>query len=100
MFINGFQNLVQPTDTFSLVEAFSLSGTFENIENGERLMTSDGFGSFVVNFGTGSAYNPNQVVISNYLAIPEASAAGLAIGSLLAGLFLRGRLRCSINQGC
>jgi T5SS/PEP-CTERM-associated repeat protein len=47
--------------------ATSLSGQFDNVVNGQRLTTVDGFGSFIVNYGPGSAFNPNQVVLSNFL---------------------------------
>jgi T5SS/PEP-CTERM-associated repeat protein len=49
--------------------ATSLSGQFDNAVNGQRLTTVDGLGSFIVNYGAGSAFNPNQVVLSNYLNI-------------------------------
>jgi T5SS/PEP-CTERM-associated repeat protein len=49
--------------------ATSLSGQFDNAVNGQRLATVDGLGSFIVNYGAGSAFNPNQIVLSNYLII-------------------------------
>ncbi len=50
-----------------VLTATSLSGQFDNAVNGQRLTTQDGLGSFIVNYGAGSAFNPNQVVLSNYL---------------------------------
>jgi hypothetical protein len=40
-----------------------LTGAFANVANGQRLMTSDGLGSFVVNYGPGNP-NPNHIVLS------------------------------------
>ena len=39
-----------------------------NVANGQRLTTSDGLGSFVVNYGQASAFNTKQIVLSNFLA--------------------------------
>jgi hypothetical protein len=47
--------------------ATSLAGQFDNAVNGQRLTTVDGLGTFIVNYGAGSAFNPNQVVLNNYL---------------------------------
>jgi T5SS/PEP-CTERM-associated repeat protein len=52
-----------------VLTATSLSGQFDNAVNGQRLTTVDGLGSFIVNYGAGSAFNPNQIVLSNYLNI-------------------------------
>src|SRR5205085_2830334 len=47
---------------------------FQNVANGQRLFTSDGAGSFQVNYGTGSAFASNRLVLSNFVtAIPEPS---------------------------
>lgn len=55
-----------PAENVALT-ATSLSGQFDNAVNGQRLTTVDGLGSFIVNYGAGSAFNPNQIVLSNYL---------------------------------
>jgi hypothetical protein len=49
------------------LSATSLSGQFDNAVNGQRLTTVDGLGSFIVNYGAGSAFNPDQIVLSDYL---------------------------------
>ena len=54
----------------------NILGAFSNVANGERLATTDGGGSFLVTYGTGSLFNMNRVVMSNF-AIPEPSTAGL-----------------------
>jgi T5SS/PEP-CTERM-associated repeat protein len=46
-------------------------GSFANVANGQRLTTSDGLGSFIVNYGPGSPFNPNHVVLSQFLVSPS-----------------------------
>jgi T5SS/PEP-CTERM-associated repeat protein len=43
-----------------------LSGSFNNIAHGSRLLTADGLGSFLVNYGSQSTYGANSVVLSNF----------------------------------
>jgi len=62
------------TSTLSIFVARSISGAFDNVANGQRLTTTDGGGSFVVNYGAGSAFDPDQVVLSNFL--PSAGLRG------------------------
>ena len=57
-----------PSTNFTILTASSLTGSFANVANGERLDTIDGSGSFVVNYGAGSSFNPNHVVLSNFMA--------------------------------
>ena len=63
--INGANPL--PSQTFIILDANTLVGAFDNIDNGLRLTTSDGLGSFLVNYGIGSAFDPTQIVLSNFL---------------------------------
>ena len=51
----------------SLGVANSVSGAFANVSNRQRVTTSDGGGSFLVNYGVGSPFNPNQIVLSAFL---------------------------------
>ncbi|MEO8044158.1 MAG: FecR domain-containing protein [Spartobacteria bacterium] len=62
-FVSGFQNVVTNRDEFTLLTASSvgLGGTFTNVLPGGRLETSDGFGSFQVD------YDATQVVLSNFI---------------------------------
>jgi T5SS/PEP-CTERM-associated repeat protein len=46
----------------------SVTGAFANVANGQRLTTSDGLGSFLIHYGAGSAFDPDQVVLSNFLS--------------------------------
>ena len=62
-FVNGFQNSVTGNDTFTVVSASSnFTGAFSNVASGTRLLTSDGFGTFVV------TYTGSNVVLSNFIA--------------------------------
>ena len=62
-FVNGFQNSVTGTDDFTLLNSLSvaLGGRFTNIAPGDRLDTSDGFGSFEVD------YDATAIILSNFL---------------------------------
>ena len=55
------------SDTFVVVQAQTrLAGSFQNVANGQRLNTADGHGSFQVNYGPGSAFDPKAVVLSGF----------------------------------
>ena len=93
-FISGYQSTVTNADTFTLLTltAGTLSGAFANVGNGGTLWTLDGLGSFRVNYGAGSAFAANSVVLSHVVAVPEPSTwALLATG--LAALLLRATRR-------
>ncbi|HEY3662568.1 MAG TPA: FecR domain-containing protein, partial [Chthoniobacterales bacterium] len=62
-FVSGFQNVVTNSNEFTLLNASSvgLEGSFTNVAPGGRLDTSDGFGSFQVD------YDATQVVLSNFI---------------------------------
>ncbi|MGI9456906.1 MAG: PEP-CTERM sorting domain-containing protein, partial [Aeoliella sp.] len=62
--INGF--LPNAADVFRILNASSLDGVFDNISNGERLTTTDGLGSFLVNYGASSTFASHQVVLSDF----------------------------------
>jgi hypothetical protein len=83
--INGFE----PTDSqsFLVFNATSLFGLFDNVANGQRLDTTDGGGSFRVNYGLGSAFNPNQIVLSHFEAALQGDFDG--DGDVDGGDFLR-----------
>jgi hypothetical protein len=80
-FLSGFQNTATFANTFTGLTAANVSGTFTNVASGQRLFTSDGFGSFQVNYGAGSAFGANNIVLNNFVPIPEPSTyALLAVG--------------------
>ncbi len=62
-FANGFQNSVTNGDDFAVLNSLSagLGGRFVNVAPGDRLDTSDGFGSFQVDYDT------TKIVLSNFL---------------------------------
>ncbi|MBL9215914.1 MAG: PEP-CTERM sorting domain-containing protein [Opitutaceae bacterium] len=94
-FIDGFDTAANFGMTFEIINAATLLGSFSNIANGSRLLTADGFGTFVVNYGAGSPYGVNKVVLSNLEAIPEPSTWALLLtgGATLAYAARRRRAR-------
>lgn len=82
--INGF--VPDSAALFTVVSSNqNLNGAFLNIGNGSRLLAGGG-GSFQVNYGTGSAFAQNAVVLSNYV-VPEPGIGGLLAA---AGLWVFG----------
>ncbi len=91
-FANGF--VATPGQTFTLLSSSSLSGAFRNVAPGGQLFTDDGLGSFQVNFGAGSSFAANSLVLSNFIPVPEPSTfALLALGACL--LLVRAGIRRS-----
>jgi hypothetical protein len=75
---NGF--IPADTDTFTVLmlqagQGFALSGSFLNVADGGRLVTTDGLGSFQVLYGSGAF--ANEIVLENFQAIPEPSCLAL-----------------------
>ena len=60
--------LPTPPSMLTIFDARAISGTFANVANGQRLTTSDGLGSFLVNYGPGSPFDPTQIVLSSFLS--------------------------------
>ncbi|CAN0366154.1 unnamed protein product, partial [Ectocarpus sp. 4 AP-2014] len=81
--LGGF--LPSPSDLFEIVTADDLIGEFSNVANGGFLLSGDGLAQFTVNYGPGSAFNEDSVVLSDFvdLSIPEPAAAVLAALSVL-----------------
>ena len=74
---NGFTP--NEDDIFEIITSSSLTGNFANVFDGEILQTADGLGEFTVNFGSGSSFNTNSVVLSSFAAsaIPEPTSGSL-----------------------
>ncbi len=63
--VDGF--IPNSANQFTLLAATSgLSGFFDNVASGQRLETIDGGGSFVVNYGIGSAFDEDRIVLSDF----------------------------------
>jgi T5SS/PEP-CTERM-associated repeat protein len=62
--IDGF--VPSPTQTFEVLLSAGITGAFANVANGGRLAIAGGGGSFIVNYGPGSAFNPTKIVLSGF----------------------------------
>jgi len=89
--INGFESLIQGTDTFTIMDSVMLTGGFDNVANGESLLVEDGSGFFQVNYGAGSAYSQNSVVLSNFSAVPEPAQWFVVLLLAMMSLLVRSR---------
>jgi T5SS/PEP-CTERM-associated repeat protein len=57
-------------NSFDILEADGgVTGAFANVANGQRLVATNGLGSFLVNYGPGSPFNPTHVMLSDFLPI-------------------------------
>jgi hypothetical protein len=66
--MNGF--VPTGAQTFTILNTVGgIGGAFSNVASGQRLTTSDGGGSFVVNYGTGSTFDPTSIVLSSFVAV-------------------------------
>jgi T5SS/PEP-CTERM-associated repeat protein len=91
--ISGFETNALNSDIFTLLTADTLTGSFTNVLSGERLITASGEGSFLVN------YNGNDLVLSDYQAIPEAMTLTLcAFGLAVAFILRRERFRRRLSS--
>ncbi len=86
--------LPKATDTLTIVSATSpITGSFANVASGKRLNTSDGLGSFEVDYGAGSA-TPSAVVLSNFGAFvppaPTISSFGPTSGKVGDTIVIKG----------
>ena len=89
---NGFTP--NEDDIFEIITSSSLTGNFANVFDGEILQTADGLGEFTVNFGSGSTFGANSIVLSSFAnAIPEPTSGSLL---MLIGLAVMGRRRRNV----
>ncbi len=69
-FVNNFQSSITSADTFDIIHAVGgITGSFSNAVSGGTVETTDGFGSFHVSYGSGSA-SANDVVLSDFSFTP------------------------------
>jgi hypothetical protein len=80
---------IQFGDTFTVMTTSGISGSFDNVMNGGILFA--GGNPFRVHYGTGSAFDPDHVVIAN--AVPEPGSAALFLTALTLGAALCRRCR-------
>jgi T5SS/PEP-CTERM-associated repeat protein len=64
--LNVNEFLPLPTERYGILEAAAITGAFSNAANGQRLATAEGLGSFIVNYGPGSPFPENLVVLSDF----------------------------------
>jgi fibronectin-binding autotransporter adhesin len=77
-FANGFQNSILSSEQFTVMTVASgdtMTGAFANVANGGWLATTDGYGEFQVNYGTG--IYADEIVLSNYQSLPEPASLGM-----------------------
>jgi hypothetical protein len=55
-----------PSDSLTVLSSIFIVGAFDNVLSGQRLDTADGLGSFLVHYGPTSAFNHNQVVLTDF----------------------------------
>jgi T5SS/PEP-CTERM-associated repeat protein len=73
--INGF--IPTAANTFTvLASTGTLTSSFANVANAERLLTTDGLGTFIVNYGAGSSFDVKQVVLSAFTITGDFNADG------------------------
>ncbi|HEX2473824.1 MAG TPA: hypothetical protein VHK01_03700, partial [Lacipirellulaceae bacterium] len=63
--VNGFEP--DPDDEFIVFNADDLLSFFTNAGNGQRIDTVDGVGSFLVHYGPTSPFDPDQIVLSEFV---------------------------------
>jgi fibronectin-binding autotransporter adhesin len=89
-FVNGFESQVTSADSFTVFQAQSTEGSFDNVIDGQRVDTSDGSGSFLANYVTSGGQT--SLVLSDFeAAVPEPTALSLLV--LLSPLTLMRRHR-------
>jgi hypothetical protein len=91
--IDGF--VPGPENIFTVLSAAgNIAGAFSNAASGQRLTTIGGLGSFLVHYGMGSAFNPRQIVLTNFQSrIPEPTTLALFCAILCASAFTRVRTK-------
>jgi hypothetical protein len=67
-FTGGFESFVTGANVFTIVNgASAITGSFSNAVNNGRVLTADSLGTFLVHYGAGSSYAPDDLVLSNYI---------------------------------
>src|SRR5262249_3170851 len=68
-FAHGFETQVSSAAVITIMTSdLPITGAFDNVGTGQRVQTSDNLGSFRVSYGASSAFNPNNLVLSDFRA--------------------------------
>ena len=54
------------TDTFEILTAQSITGSFVNAPSGGQVSTTDGLAQFTIHYGAGSPFDTNKVVLTDF----------------------------------
>jgi hypothetical protein len=86
-FVNNFQNSITSANIFDIINAAGgITGSFGNAISGGTVETMDGFGSFNIQYGSGTG-SPNDVILSNFTFTPGGGgSAGTAIIGTSSGI--------------
>lgn len=68
--IDGFGNSIAATDQFTVLDANTLTGAFTNVAPGARLFVEEFNADVQVDYGAGSPFGANQVVLSDFNFMP------------------------------
>ena len=61
------------TQTFTVLASFGITGTFSNAPNGQRLATTDGLGSFVVNYEPADEEDRHHITLAEFASFTPAN---------------------------
>jgi T5SS/PEP-CTERM-associated repeat protein len=62
-----------PTQTFTVFASFGITGTFSNAPDGQRLATTDGLGSFVVNYEPADEEDRHHITLTDFASSAPAN---------------------------
>jgi T5SS/PEP-CTERM-associated repeat protein len=80
LLLNGLQTDIQPGEAFTFIQTEgALNGMFANAPHNTRFTTSDGLGSFKIDYSPSNG----QVTLNNFELVPEPGSASLLLTSLL-----------------
>jgi MYXO-CTERM domain-containing protein len=86
---DGFEQTISPDDVFAVLTSVNtLQGAFDNVASGERLLTTDGIGTFLVTY-----QDQTEVDLSDFQPAPEPATLGVLACAGLVGLGGRRRRR-------
>ncbi len=70
-FFDGAEFILSDSDILPVLSGSTITGTLFDIDSGDRIDSTNGKGSFLINFGVGSPFDDNSIVFSNFMIIPE-----------------------------